>query len=233
MRGEAFNFSRLGTFLERADNTARILDVKYHILLPRVEDVGGALDYYQWTALLRSVSAFETYRTHLPRPDLPDQGGGAADPRRAACRARSPRASSRSTGARPRAGAERPAGEAARRASCRRGSCTATSRRSSRAACTSTSPISSTDINELGPAHPARLPGDPMKIRDRSRHALRLRRARCATARSTCGSCRPTSARQRVLEWTLETPAHAARAARRLRQHPARAHDRAAGRPRS
>ena len=63
LRGEAFNFSRLGTFLERADNTARILDVKYHILLPRVEDVGGALDYYQWAALLRSVSAFETYRT--------------------------------------------------------------------------------------------------------------------------------------------------------------------------
>jgi uncharacterized alpha-E superfamily protein len=62
MRGEAFNFSRLGTHLERADNTARILDVKYHITLPRVEDVGGALDYYQWTSLLRSVSGFETYR---------------------------------------------------------------------------------------------------------------------------------------------------------------------------
>jgi uncharacterized alpha-E superfamily protein len=62
VRGEAFNFSRMGTFLERADNTARILDVKYHILLPSVRDVGGALDFYQWTALLRSVSAFETYR---------------------------------------------------------------------------------------------------------------------------------------------------------------------------
>ena len=62
VRGEAFNFSRLGTFLERADNTARILDVKYHILLPSVDHVGGALDYYQWAALLRSVSAFETYR---------------------------------------------------------------------------------------------------------------------------------------------------------------------------
>jgi uncharacterized alpha-E superfamily protein len=61
MRGEAFNFSRLGTFLERADNTARILDVKYHVPLPSVADVGGALDYYQWTALLRSVSSFETY----------------------------------------------------------------------------------------------------------------------------------------------------------------------------
>ena len=62
VRGEAFNFSRLGTHLERADNTARILDVKYHVLLPSVADVGGALDYYQWTALLRSVSSFETYR---------------------------------------------------------------------------------------------------------------------------------------------------------------------------
>ncbi len=63
MRGDAFNFSRLGTFLERADNTARILDVKYHVHLPSVKDVGGALDHYQWTALLRSVSSFETYRT--------------------------------------------------------------------------------------------------------------------------------------------------------------------------
>jgi uncharacterized alpha-E superfamily protein len=63
MRGEAFNFSRLGTFLERADNTARLLDVKYHVLLPSVTHVGGAIDYYQWAALLRSVSALETYRS--------------------------------------------------------------------------------------------------------------------------------------------------------------------------
>jgi uncharacterized alpha-E superfamily protein len=62
LRGEAFNFSRLGTHLERADNTARILDVKYHVLLPSIADVGGALDFYQWTALLRSVSSFESYR---------------------------------------------------------------------------------------------------------------------------------------------------------------------------
>ncbi len=58
----ALSFIKLGTFLERADNTARILDVKYHILLPSVHDVGGAADYYQWGALLRSVSAFEAYR---------------------------------------------------------------------------------------------------------------------------------------------------------------------------
>lgn len=63
VRGEAFNFNWLGTHLERADNTARILEVKYHTVLPALEDVGGAIDYYQWTALLRSVSAFETYRT--------------------------------------------------------------------------------------------------------------------------------------------------------------------------
>ena len=58
----ALSFIRLGTFLERADNTARILDVKYHILLPSIADVGGAADYYQWGSLLKSVSAFEAYR---------------------------------------------------------------------------------------------------------------------------------------------------------------------------
>jgi uncharacterized alpha-E superfamily protein len=62
LKDDALNFIRLGTFLERADNTARILDVKYHILLPSVNDVGGAADYYQWGALLKSVSAFDAYR---------------------------------------------------------------------------------------------------------------------------------------------------------------------------
>ena len=61
-RDEGYHFTRLGTHLERADNTARILDVKYHTLLPTVNDVGGAVDYYQWGALLRSVGAFESYR---------------------------------------------------------------------------------------------------------------------------------------------------------------------------
>jgi uncharacterized alpha-E superfamily protein len=62
LRDDTFRFLRLGTFLERADNTARILDVKYHILLPSPSDIGGAADYYQWGAILRSVSAFESYR---------------------------------------------------------------------------------------------------------------------------------------------------------------------------
>ena len=61
-RDDAYHFARLGTHLERADSTARILDVKYHILLPSVKDVGGAVDYYQWSAVLRSVAAFEAYR---------------------------------------------------------------------------------------------------------------------------------------------------------------------------
>lgn len=62
LKDTALSFIKLGTFLERADNTARILDVKYHILLPNAYDVGGAADYYQWGSLLKSVSAFEAYR---------------------------------------------------------------------------------------------------------------------------------------------------------------------------
>ncbi len=61
-RDEAFSFVQLGGFLERADATARILDAKYHVLLPSAEDVGGAVDYYQWAAVLRSVSALNAYR---------------------------------------------------------------------------------------------------------------------------------------------------------------------------
>ncbi|MEY4591885.1 MAG: hypothetical protein RIR18_780 [Pseudomonadota bacterium] len=60
LQDEAFNFIRLGTLLERADNTARILDVKYHVLRPQADE--EATDFYQWGAVLRSVSAFEVYR---------------------------------------------------------------------------------------------------------------------------------------------------------------------------
>ena len=62
LRDEAYHFIRLGTHMERADNTARILDTKYHILLPSIDDVGGAVDYYQWASLLQSLSGFESYR---------------------------------------------------------------------------------------------------------------------------------------------------------------------------
>jgi uncharacterized alpha-E superfamily protein len=60
--GEAWNFCRLGRTMETADKTSRILDVKYFILLPQVKDVGTPYDDIQWSALLRSASAFEMYR---------------------------------------------------------------------------------------------------------------------------------------------------------------------------
>ena len=61
LRNDAYWFSRLGLYIERADNTARILDVKYHLLLPAHQQIGGPLDYFQWAAILRSVSALTAY----------------------------------------------------------------------------------------------------------------------------------------------------------------------------
>jgi len=60
LQDEALHFIRLGGLIERADNTARILDVKYHVL--RTNGDEGTTDFYQWGALLRSLSAFEVYR---------------------------------------------------------------------------------------------------------------------------------------------------------------------------
>ncbi len=60
--GEAWHFSQMGRLLERADKTTRILDVKYFLLLPSVSDVGKPVDDLQWSAVLRSASAFEAYR---------------------------------------------------------------------------------------------------------------------------------------------------------------------------
>lgn len=62
LRNEIFDFSQLGTYVERADNTARILDVKYYVLLPSVSWVGSTMDNYQWESILRSVSAHRSYR---------------------------------------------------------------------------------------------------------------------------------------------------------------------------
>ena len=59
--GEGWDFIRIGALLERADYTSRILDVKYHILLPSGEDVGGNIDTIQWMAVLKSCSALEAY----------------------------------------------------------------------------------------------------------------------------------------------------------------------------
>src|SRR3954462_6801559 len=69
-RSEGWEFIEFGKYLERADKTTRILDVKYHILLPNATDVGGALDTAQWQAVLRSASALEAYRRYYVREIL-------------------------------------------------------------------------------------------------------------------------------------------------------------------
>jgi len=61
LRNDGYYFNRIGLFLERADNTARLLDVKYHLLLPANEQIGGSLDFFQWVAILRAVSAATAY----------------------------------------------------------------------------------------------------------------------------------------------------------------------------
>lgn len=61
-RDPGYDFFMIGKMLERTESVARLLDVKYHFLLPRVEDIGGSVDLLQWAALLRSASALEAYR---------------------------------------------------------------------------------------------------------------------------------------------------------------------------
>lgn len=72
LRDEGFHFARAGTFVERADNTARILDMKYYLLLPSLSYVGTTLDSGQWDQVLRSVSGERAYRW---------LNAGQADPR--------------------------------------------------------------------------------------------------------------------------------------------------------
>ena len=62
LRDDGFNFLQAGNFVERADNTARILDMKYYVLLPQASEVGGEIDIQQWTLILRAASAHRAYR---------------------------------------------------------------------------------------------------------------------------------------------------------------------------
>ena len=62
LRNDIYDFAQIGTALERADNTARIIDVKYYTLLPSASFVGSALDNVQWETILRSVSAHRAFR---------------------------------------------------------------------------------------------------------------------------------------------------------------------------
>ncbi|NUB44042.1 alpha-E domain-containing protein [Fertoebacter nigrum] len=61
LRNDGYDFLNLGYYLERSDNTARLMDVKYYVLLPRVEFVGSGLDNYQWTTLLRAMSSHRAF----------------------------------------------------------------------------------------------------------------------------------------------------------------------------
>lgn len=61
LQQDGYDFLNLGYYLERADNTARLLDVKYYVLLPVTDRVGGTRDNYQWTTLLRALSAFRAF----------------------------------------------------------------------------------------------------------------------------------------------------------------------------
>jgi uncharacterized alpha-E superfamily protein len=73
LRDSGYGFVRLGQHIERADATARLLDVKYHVLLPQGAEVGGALDNVQWVQILRAANSQRAYR-HVYRqavsPDL-------------------------------------------------------------------------------------------------------------------------------------------------------------------
>jgi uncharacterized alpha-E superfamily protein len=71
LRNDIFHFARAGTFVERADNTSRILDVKYHLLLPSLAHVGSRLDAGQWESILRALSARRAHREviHSGKPD--------------------------------------------------------------------------------------------------------------------------------------------------------------------
>jgi len=62
LRDEAYNFLQVGAFLERADNTARVLDIKFHLLRPEGEPHARELDYYAWTDVLACIGAVRTYR---------------------------------------------------------------------------------------------------------------------------------------------------------------------------
>lgn len=73
LRNDVYDFARLGTFLERADATARLLDVKYYVLLPSAAGVGSGLDNAQWEVILRGVSAEGAFRSAY------GQNRGAAD----------------------------------------------------------------------------------------------------------------------------------------------------------
>jgi uncharacterized alpha-E superfamily protein len=76
-RDQSWCFYQLGRYIERADQTTRLLDMKYHLLLPQAaEDVGSPIDVSQWNALLRSAAGYHAYRRQHPRGITPGRVAG-------------------------------------------------------------------------------------------------------------------------------------------------------------
>jgi uncharacterized alpha-E superfamily protein len=73
LRNDGYFFLRMGGLLERADMTLRLLDVKYYVLLPETDVVGGGRDYHQWTSVLRATSALRAYH-HVYKGDYTPWG---------------------------------------------------------------------------------------------------------------------------------------------------------------
>lgn len=75
-RGQGWYFCRMGRCIERADQTTRLLDIKYHVLLPNPTDVGSPLDVSQWNALLRSAAGYQAFRQSHPEGISPARVAG-------------------------------------------------------------------------------------------------------------------------------------------------------------
>jgi uncharacterized alpha-E superfamily protein len=75
-RGQGWHFCRMGRYIERADQTTRLLDIKYHLLLPDPADVGSPLDVSQWNALLRSAAGYQAFRQLHPEGITPARVAG-------------------------------------------------------------------------------------------------------------------------------------------------------------
>jgi len=75
-RDQGWYFYQLGKYIERADQTTRLLDIKYHTLLPSPLDVGSTLDVSQWTTVLRSAAGYHAFRRVYPRGMTPTTVAG-------------------------------------------------------------------------------------------------------------------------------------------------------------
>jgi uncharacterized alpha-E superfamily protein len=204
LRNDIYNFAYMGTHIERADNTARILDVKYHVLLPSLAWVGSRLDNAQWEMVLRSVSGERAFRW---------MNAGALDPKGIAefliLDGRFPRSLAFAMTSWPATWRVSPMAMARRRprTSCcvrRMPDCSRPAlRRSSNLACTSSSPSSSTPTarsptpsppitaspSKAGAASCASPSATPRAIASMLRRVTGCSACGCARANARCRMC--------------------------------------------